>query len=415
MLMAACLVAVINGAWPFAVRSADDAAAVRSDRDPPDSDPDAKFADGWRKTVVLSDQNAEGQASKCIAWVDQGWLLVERRDVGGDLEWQIVLAQVGEEDEPPKIEAKPRVANLVLDISGGLRLDYRDGLFFIHDDRGRLRCLRQKKSAAVKWPVLAIPPNEPQPGGGTMGRRDHIYYYRTNHRWQFIARGLGGELAEYVLRMYCLDVGGHHLSAHDDGSGVDDITVGAPYGLIRSSTLWDDGELLVVRRMDGAAAAWHRAEQEKLAANRKQLVGAAPPKISAREWLNSPRPIAIGDLRGRAELVYFTGEYSGQIAEQLSALTALHEKYRDRGLTVVVVATSNPEFYSAQAKDLKFALALSDYRTAERFFVTDKPSYLLIGRDGKIAGSQYQERLGGAPPALPSGAEIEKLLKAEQR
>src|SRR6185437_7884214 len=149
------LVLAIAFACSLATARAGDAAPA--DREPSDSEQGAKFADGWRKTVVLSDQNAEGKASKCIAWVDQGWLVVERRDVSGDVEWQIVLAQVGPRDTPPLVEANPNVA-------GGLRLSYRNGRFFLRDDFGTLRCRRQIKTVDVKWPPLAIPKNEPQPG-----------------------------------------------------------------------------------------------------------------------------------------------------------------------------------------------------------------------------------------------------------
>jgi len=386
--------------------------AAPADREPSDSEQGAPFADSWRKTVVLSDQNAEGKASKCIAWVDQGWLVVERRDVSGDIEWQIVLAQVGEGDKPPLIELNPNVPD-------GLRLSYRDGLFFIRDDFGSLRCLRQKKSAAVKWPVLTIPPNEPQPGGGTMGRQGHTYYYRTNHGWQFIARGLGGELAEYVLRMYSLDVGCFQLSSRGDASRVDDITVGAKYRLIDSSTLWDDGELLVVRRMHGAAFAFHRAQQEKLQANRKQLIGAAPPEISAVQWLNG-EPIALLELKGKGAFVYYAGSYSKQVADQLSAVETLYDKYRGRGLHVVgIISAEDAEIYAAICKerDLSFPLAIDDRSnaTAKRFFVWDSPSFFLIGRDGKIAGSQYQVRQPRGAPPLPAPAEIEKILRAKER
>lgn len=55
-------------------------------------------------------------------------------------------------------------------------------------------------------------------------------------------------------------------------------------------------------------------------------------------------------------------------------------------------------------------------RAVDRFYVTDSPSYFLIGRDGKIASGKYQEPIasGNAPRLLPlPGAdEIEGLLGA---
>jgi hypothetical protein len=151
-----------------------------------------RLADGWHKSVKLTDVNSDGRASVCNAWVDEGWLIVERCDMSGDIEWQIVLAQVGEQDEPPTIEPNPNPAAL-----GGLRLSYRDGRFFIRDDFGNLRCLRQKKSADVKWPALFIPKNEPRAGESTLKDQSGCaYYFRINHHWQFIAGGRDDEQAE---------------------------------------------------------------------------------------------------------------------------------------------------------------------------------------------------------------------------
>src|SRR3569832_1515519 len=76
-----------------------------------------RFANGWHKNVQLTDANSEGRASACNAWVDEGWLIVERCDVSGDIEWQIVLAQVKENDEPPTIEPNPN-----REVVGGLRV-----------------------------------------------------------------------------------------------------------------------------------------------------------------------------------------------------------------------------------------------------------------------------------------------------
>lgn len=164
--------------------AADENAAESADSDSAKSDPDARFSDGWRKEVLLAEPDAQGKAPRCMAWVDEGWLIVGRPDTAGDVEWQIVLAQVGEGDEPQAIERNP-------DVPGGLRLDYRGGRFFIHDDWSHLRCMRQKKSADMRWPAIKIPPSDDPLGEARMYNQTRIYYCRTHDGWQHVAHGQG--------------------------------------------------------------------------------------------------------------------------------------------------------------------------------------------------------------------------------
>lgn len=411
LMICIAIVLAISPASRIPAIGADKSAPESTARNPSETDPEASFADGWRKTVSLAEPNAEGKTPVCIAWVDKGWLIVERRDTAGDVGWQIVLAEAGEADEPPSIEQNR-------DVPGGLRLDYRGGRFFIHDDWGHLRCLRQKKSAEVKWPAFEIPVNDTPPGPSRMWNKNRVYYGRNRGGWQFIARAVKEEQVEYVLRMYCLEFGAFGFSTRSGRSDIDDVTVGATVQFVDSSTLQDDGELLVVRRMSEESLAVYRDRREKLEAKRKALVGAAPPEFSAATWLSSRR-VALDNLKGSAALVYFTGGYSRQVIDELGALGDLHAKYYVRRLEVVVVVpAADEEAYAAisEKRGWKFLLAVDDHRNsiAKRFLIADPPSYVLIGRDGEIAASKYRApssniRTSPLPP-LPGADEIETLL-----
>ena len=408
------LVLAIAFACSLATARAGDAAPA--DREPSDSEQGAPFADSWRKTVVLSDQNAEGKASKCIAWVDQGWLVVERRDVSGDVEWQIVLAQVGPRDTPPLVEANPNVA-------GGLRLSYRNGRFFLRDDFGTLRCRRQIKTVDVKWPPLAIPKNEPQPGGSWGGREDRMHYYRINHDWHFVACGMKDERAEYVLRLSRFDLERYRGIGSVSGLGpvIHTRVAGPPESSDQfppDETIIDDRELLIVRRDREVDAERKRAAREALEDDRKRLVGAAAPEISASGWLNSPRPLALKGFKDKVVLVYCADDNVGRAINDLKHIDGLYEKFRDRGFEVVgVVPANDAGYYSASLlySGSKVPLALDDGATLERFLITSAPCCFLIDRDGKIAAGHYYGYRAPFPTPLPDGAEIEKLLKADEK
>lgn len=110
----------------------------------------AKLSDDWSTTVELlpySWPKNDSPSGACRVWVEQGWLVVERRTDRDELEWKIVLAKVVG-DEPPQIDVhRP----------GALRLDYRGGLYFIRDEFGNLRCQRQTKKPDDVWPDIALP------------------------------------------------------------------------------------------------------------------------------------------------------------------------------------------------------------------------------------------------------------------
>jgi hypothetical protein len=388
---------------------------------PPDSAPLAAFVSGWRKTVKLPDIGADREPSRCsaAAWVEDGWLVVERRDVSGDIEWQIVLAKINESDEPPKMAPTPNVP-------GGLRLDFRDGQFFIHDDVGNLRCLRQRKSAAEKWPVLAIPKHEPDPAvGGASNAGERTYYHRIHRGWQFIAGGLGGELAEFVLRMKHPEVEEiRGVSISFNAGDVVQLRVDGPPEfsgrLPALATVLDDGELLVVNRVreldvDRERAA--RLAREKLAAERERLLGAPPAEVSASQWI--PRAYGWDELKGKVVLVYYAGDFlrvaNSRFNSPLKTVEVLHQRYCERGLEVVAIAAPNqaPSYAEfIQERKLPFPVAIDDGQTASRFVIETVsrggplPScYLLIGRDGKLARSHYSG-------PLPID-EVQELLRDE--
>lgn len=67
----------------------------------------------------------------------------------------------------------------------------------------------------------------------------------------------------------------------------------------------------------------------------------APNFVGITHWLNSP-PLDIASLRGKVVLVDFWTYGCVNCVNTLPHVTALHEKYKDRGLVVVGVHT--PEF-----------------------------------------------------------------------
>lgn len=68
---------------------------------------------------------------------------------------------------------------------------------------------------------------------------------------------------------------------------------------------------------------------------RPSLIGTRPPEWTPVEWVNA-ESLRLADLRGRVVLVrWFTGPHCPDCLATAPALREFHERYRDRGLSVV--------------------------------------------------------------------------------
>ena len=123
-----------------------------------------------------------------------------------------------------------------------------------------------------------------------------------------------------------------------------------------------------------------------------QLGQAAPELVGIEAWVNS-QPQSMVQLRGQVVLVDFWTFGCGNCINTLPHLRYWHERYRDRGLTVIGVHT--PEFaherdpaqLRAAVKRLKLPYAVAhDARSASwsAWGVQAWPTLYLIDRQGHI-------------------------------
>jgi thiol-disulfide isomerase/thioredoxin len=97
-----------------------------------------------------------------------------------------------------------------------------------------------------------------------------------------------------------------------------------------------------------------RAVPLTFAAAQDTAQGTAPEFAGISNWFNS-KPLSIADLRGKVVLVDFWTYGCVNCVNTLPHVTALYEKYRDRGLVVIGVHT--PEFpFERSAANVQAAL-----------------------------------------------------------
>ncbi len=354
---------------------------------PPASAPAVKFGDGWRTAVALLPHawpKDDFPSGECRAWVEQGWLIAERRTDQNELEWKIVLAKVAGK-EPPRIEAPA---------PGRLRLSYRDGRYFIRDEFGEFRCVRQPKPADVAWPAITLP-GRTNPGGAA-GHKIDVFHEKG---WYFMAAGPKRGAVDCLVRLNHQD-----LITNGTLAGVS-IGPAVQRGHSGELTLMDDGDLLVGERLEEWAARRALARREI----RAKLRGSPAPEL-AGTWLNTGgERLTWNDLKGNAVLLVFCRSSSAingvpAFNQHLPPLKQLYEKYYPKGLVIlgVYAHTVKEAERFIEEHHIEFPVLSDASDTADRFGIEEQPSFFLIDRQGKV--------VWGNLATLPATAEIEKLL-----
>jgi hypothetical protein len=160
------------------------------------NDAGAGLRDGWRQeieipAVKISNGDTFLRPSKVVLWVEQGWLCGRRTDADEVIEWQVVLAQ-------PMAAAVPAVET---DERGGLAIAY--GNYFIRENLGQLRILRQRKDApAPTWPKLEMShPIERKLGYGRMPAKLVEIKAFVSGGWCWVTSGPANDRPDLWLRL----------------------------------------------------------------------------------------------------------------------------------------------------------------------------------------------------------------------
>ncbi|GMV96329.1 MAG: hypothetical protein AMXMBFR83_06950, partial [Phycisphaerae bacterium] len=115
-------------------------------------------------------------------------------------------------------------------------------------------------------------------------------------------------------------------------------------------------------------------------------VGAVPPELTARDWLNTDRPLALKELHGRVVLLDFWATWCGPCVAGIPHLNELHEKYKSKGLVIIGVTDQSRQGIENFMKTtpMKYVQATGS-ESARDYGVSGFPTAFIIGRDGKLA------------------------------
>lgn len=150
----------------------------------------------------------------------------------------------------------------------------------------------------------------------------------------------------------------------------------------------------------------------------KRSESAAAPELTAGDWINS-EPLTLKGLRGRVVLIDFWTFGCINCRNTLPSLKNWHERYRDKGLTIIGV--HSPEFDEERDVDnLRRAVASlgisypvvtdNDYQTWKAYDVAAWPTVFLLDKQGRIRWKHVGEGSYDEAERM-----IQKLLAEEEQ
>ena len=143
---------------------------------------------------------------------------------------------------------------------------------------------------------------------------------------------------------------------------------------------------------------------------------ATAPDLAAGDWINS-EPLKLKDLRGRVVLIDFWTFGCYNCRNTLPFIKGWHDRYRDKGLTVIGV--HSPEFeYEKKRENLRREVTSlginypvvtdNDYQTWNAYDVYAWPTSFLLDKQGRIRWKHV-----GEGDYAEAERQIQKLLSEE--
>jgi thiol-disulfide isomerase/thioredoxin len=151
---------------------------------------------------------------------------------------------------------------------------------------------------------------------------------------------------------------------------------------------------------------WSQQEADKRAFEAKYKTGAPQiaPDLDISKWIGPD--LSLNKLRGKVVLLDIWGLACKPCIASLPRVQKLHDKFNDKGLTVIAVHGWGGSYESIskfiKQKKYNFAVGIDSGKTVKNYGVIGIPSYYLIDKKGVLVWGPEQE--------IPSQELIESML-----
>jgi len=127
----------------------------------------------------------------------------------------------------------------------------------------------------------------------------------------------------------------------------------------------------------------------------KPTVGQPAPAIVATSWLNweGDAP-TVESLKGRVVLLEFWGTWCGPCVRAMPGIQKLHDRYRERGLTVLAISYETPEKMAPFLKENAYTMPVGsdpEKKMITPYAIGGWPTTIVLDKEGNVAhvGSPY--------------------------
>ncbi|HEX5052184.1 MAG TPA: TlpA disulfide reductase family protein [Planctomycetota bacterium] len=124
-------------------------------------------------------------------------------------------------------------------------------------------------------------------------------------------------------------------------------------------------------------------------------VGSPAPAVVATAWLNwqGDAP-TLAQQKGRVVLLEFWGTWCGPCVRAMPGIQKLHDRYHDRGLTVLAISYETPDVLQPFLAKNAWSMPVGsdpDKKTVAAYGIRSWPTTIVIDKDGNVAhvGSPY--------------------------
>ncbi len=127
----------------------------------------------------------------------------------------------------------------------------------------------------------------------------------------------------------------------------------------------------------------------------RPAVGAAAPAVVAADWLNwDGAPPTLESCKGRVVLLEFWGTWCGPCVRAMPAIQKLHERYRDRGLTVLAISYEPRATMAPFLREHGYTMPVGadvEKKTVGAYGIRSWPTTVVVDKAGNVAhvGSPY--------------------------